>query len=136
MSHLLHAITTDKDECEELNGGCQQTCVNTLGSYHCECSEGFRIHADAHTCIGKISITCINAHKHTYCTWWRISLSLEWHLFSDAFDSKLPKTQQTVLTQQESSGSADLITLKQPLSCFTGVWMCHHFVTGLAMSSQ
>lgn len=53
MSQLLHAIPTDKDECEELNGGCQQTCVDTLGSYHCECSEGFRIHADAHTCIGK-----------------------------------------------------------------------------------
>lgn len=48
--------STDIDECEELNGGCQQMCVNTLGSYRCECSEGFRIHADARTCIGKIVI--------------------------------------------------------------------------------
>lgn len=43
----------DVNECEELNGGCQQTCVNTQGSYHCECSEGFRMHADGRTCIGK-----------------------------------------------------------------------------------
>ncbi len=64
MSQLLHAIPTDKDECEEMNGGCQQTCVDTLGSYHCECSEGFRIHADAHTCIGKNMHTCSQTHIH------------------------------------------------------------------------
>ncbi|XDV32785.1 hypothetical protein PO909_003508, partial [Leuciscus waleckii] len=48
----------DKDECEELNGGCQQTCVNTLGSYYCECREGFHIHADARTCVGKDECEC------------------------------------------------------------------------------
>lgn len=48
-------VCSDVNECEELNGGCQQTCVNTPGSYHCECSEGFRMHADARTCIGKSS---------------------------------------------------------------------------------
>ncbi|CAM4550315.1 unnamed protein product [Leuciscus chuanchicus] len=48
----------DKDECKELNGGCQQTCVNTLGSYYCECREGFHIHADARTCVGKNECEC------------------------------------------------------------------------------
>lgn len=48
-------VCSDVNECEELNGGCQQTCVNTPGSYHCECSEGFRMHADGRTCIGKYS---------------------------------------------------------------------------------
>lgn len=99
MSQLLHAIPTDKDECEELNGGCQQTCVNTLGSYHCECSEGFRIHADAHTCIGMNMHTCSQTHIHD-----GESLCLEWHLFiictSDAFNSKLPKTPLIPLAQQ------------------------------------
>lgn len=36
----------DIDECvdeENENGGCHQVCVNTPGSYHCECSDGYRL---------------------------------------------------------------------------------------------
>lgn len=61
---LCESSPTDIDECEELNGGCQQMCVNTLGSYHCECNEGFRIHADARTCIGKIVTVTCNQSRH------------------------------------------------------------------------
>ena len=32
----------DIDECEEDNGGCEQECRNTPGSYQCHCSEGFK----------------------------------------------------------------------------------------------
>uniref|UniRef100_A0A8C3QME9 Multiple epidermal growth factor-like domains protein 6 n=1 Tax=Cyanoderma ruficeps TaxID=181631 RepID=A0A8C3QME9_9PASS len=39
------------DECEVLNGGCQQGCVNTHGSFQCQCRAGFRLHADGRTCI-------------------------------------------------------------------------------------
>uniref|UniRef100_A0A4W5RWH2 Multiple EGF-like-domains 6b n=1 Tax=Hucho hucho TaxID=62062 RepID=A0A4W5RWH2_9TELE len=39
------------DECQVYNGGCQHRCVNTRGSYHCECNPGFRLHVDARTCI-------------------------------------------------------------------------------------
>ncbi|KAL5247548.1 hypothetical protein ACHWQZ_G019433 [Mnemiopsis leidyi] len=31
----------DIDECGNANGGCQQRCVNELGSYRCECFDGF-----------------------------------------------------------------------------------------------
>lgn len=51
--YVYMCVCSDVNECEELNGGCQQTCVNTRGSHHCECSEGFRMHADGRTCIGK-----------------------------------------------------------------------------------
>lgn len=30
------------NECAVRNGGCQQACVNTAGSYHCTCASGYR----------------------------------------------------------------------------------------------
>lgn len=57
-------VSADINECEEMNGGCQQNCVNTLGSYYCECGEGFRIHTDAHTCIGKSFIHWATERSH------------------------------------------------------------------------
>uniref|UniRef100_A0A8C3QS40 Multiple EGF-like-domains 6 n=1 Tax=Cyanoderma ruficeps TaxID=181631 RepID=A0A8C3QS40_9PASS len=41
----------DVDECQVHNGGCQHRCVNTLGSYYCECRPGFRLHTDGRTCL-------------------------------------------------------------------------------------
>ncbi|XP_078695035.1 mucin-like protein [Branchiostoma floridae x Branchiostoma belcheri] len=38
------------DECASANGGCEQTCVNTLTSYYCTCNNGFNLAADGHTC--------------------------------------------------------------------------------------
>lgn len=31
----------DINECLVANGGCEQVCVNTLGSYNCSCLSGF-----------------------------------------------------------------------------------------------
>lgn len=60
-------VCLDVNECEELNGGCQQTCVNTPGSHHCECSEGFRMHADGRTCIGKYETEVFITLVETIC---------------------------------------------------------------------
>lgn len=38
------------DECKEENLDCEHICVNTVGSYHCECREGFSLRPDNHTC--------------------------------------------------------------------------------------
>ncbi|XP_064348671.1 EGF-like and EMI domain-containing protein 1 isoform X3 [Camelus dromedarius] len=45
------AVTDDVNECAVVNGGCQQRCINTLGTFHCECDTGYRLHADGRTCI-------------------------------------------------------------------------------------
>ena len=50
-------VDVDDNECEENNGGCSQTCNNTLGSYRCTCEEGYSLNFDGFTCTGK---ACIN----------------------------------------------------------------------------
>lgn len=47
------SIPADIDECQVHNGGCQQRCVNTRGSYYCECHPGSRLHVDGRTCLGE-----------------------------------------------------------------------------------
>ena len=39
----------DDNECARNNGNCQQLCVNTPGSFRCECREGYT--ADGSKCI-------------------------------------------------------------------------------------
>ncbi|KAM3874302.1 bone morphogenetic protein 1-like [Diretmus argenteus] len=41
---------SDKDECSKENGGCQHECVNTFGSYSCQCRSGFMLHDNKHDC--------------------------------------------------------------------------------------
>ncbi|XP_069689551.1 collagen and calcium-binding EGF domain-containing protein 1-like isoform X2 [Periplaneta americana] len=43
-------VCEDVDECKEESSDCEQTCVNTIGSYHCECHEGFSLRPDNRTC--------------------------------------------------------------------------------------
>ena len=35
-------ICLDIDECMDEDHGCNQTCVNTPGSYYCNCDSGFQ----------------------------------------------------------------------------------------------
>ena len=43
---------SDTDECLVDIGGCNQTCVNEEGSYHCKCEAGFTVHANEKDCVG------------------------------------------------------------------------------------
>ncbi|XP_045112088.1 signal peptide, CUB and EGF-like domain-containing protein 1 [Portunus trituberculatus] len=66
----------DKDECAVDNGGCQQECRNTLGSYVCCCSAGYKLGPDKHSCVevdecrdhnGGCSHVCINTAGSYEC---------------------------------------------------------------------
>ena len=48
-------IQSDINECGEVND-CQQTCMNTEGSYSCSCDVGFSLADDGRTCTGNIII--------------------------------------------------------------------------------
>ena len=46
--------TIDINECSENNGGCKDTCTNTMGSYVCSCpATGYLLDNDKHNCSGK-----------------------------------------------------------------------------------
>lgn len=44
---------TDVDECSAGGAGCPQRCVNTAGSYWCQCWEGHSLSADGTHCVSK-----------------------------------------------------------------------------------
>lgn len=56
LCHLLTGVTfspTEVDECSWPDrGGCEQRCVNTLGSYKCACDPGYELAADKKACEG------------------------------------------------------------------------------------
>lgn len=80
--HSIHCHV-DVDECKFNNGGCQHTCVNTMGSYECRCKEGFFLSDNQHTCIHRSVGECttctrlqtaamcasISMTTQMYCTW-------------------------------------------------------------------
>lgn len=45
----------DVDECElkYKEGGCQQRCTNSVGSYQCYCRPGYRLAEDGRDCLGR-----------------------------------------------------------------------------------
>ena len=44
----------DINECSQNNGGCEDTCTNTMGSYVCSCQViGYSLDNDKHNCSGK-----------------------------------------------------------------------------------
>ena len=54
---------TDIDECITNNGGCEQFCHNTVGSYYCTCNNSYTLNADNHMCDGKL-IWCVGVKMH------------------------------------------------------------------------
>ena len=40
----------DEDECD-YNNSCQHLCVNTEGSFHCDCNEGYKLDSNGSSCV-------------------------------------------------------------------------------------
>lgn len=55
-SLLIHTITyihADINECSTNNGGCNQDCHNTPGSFYCSCNTGYSLNSNGYSCNGK-----------------------------------------------------------------------------------
>lgn len=64
---LWRVCFAEEDECTKPdNGGCEQRCVNTLGSFKCACDPGYELAPDKKSCEGN----------------W---VSLEWYLYAHSF---------------------------------------------------
>ena len=49
---LLYCCISDINECSVDNGGCQHTCRNIIGSFHCQCRKGHVLDYNGKTCSG------------------------------------------------------------------------------------
>ena len=45
-------IVVDINECVSQNGGCEQSCQNTIGSHSCSCLSGYLIDNNGYNCTG------------------------------------------------------------------------------------
>ena len=50
LEHAQLCFLTDINEC--LNSSCDQICINTNGSFICECDPGYQLNEDLMTCSG------------------------------------------------------------------------------------
>lgn len=62
INHGIYIYALDIDECgiPGLGGMCSQICVNTPGSYECQCNNGYRLSSDGFTCEGIYIATAHN----------------------------------------------------------------------------
>ena len=50
-------IIADINECSNNNGGCEDVCNNTIGSYSCSCqANGYNLDANRLSCSGILSV--------------------------------------------------------------------------------
>ena len=53
MIVIISLLFKDTNECSTSNGGCEDTCMNTDGSFECSCSmEGYQLIGDGLMCEG------------------------------------------------------------------------------------
>ena len=73
MSVLFHA---DINECTRKIDSCDELCINTPGSYRCDCPAGFELQYDQQSCAdidecargtSSCSQACINTHGSFRC---------------------------------------------------------------------
>ena len=57
-------IPADIDECEEGTSGCEQICMNTDGSFICDCDPGYTLNPDDMTCSGDYHVICHVTYVH------------------------------------------------------------------------
>lgn len=61
QKHQRDFLSADINECQELPGLCQGgKCINTFGSFQCECPRGYALNTDTRVCEGTR-----NKHTHT-----------------------------------------------------------------------
>ena len=56
MQNIISVCFIDLNECQINNGGCNQTCNNTLGSFECSCGIGYALAPDNFGCNSKSEV--------------------------------------------------------------------------------
>ena len=53
---LVVFIFSDINECDTINGGCEQICTNAIGSFACSCGPGYLLDVNGFNCTGTLSL--------------------------------------------------------------------------------
>lgn len=53
-SSVVTTCTLDINECDVRSANCAQQCVNTPGSYLCDCNPGYRLSSNGVECTGNV----------------------------------------------------------------------------------
>ena len=56
-AYFLYLI--DYNECDFGVSNCSQKCINTDGSFRCECDEGYELNPDGKSCRGNLQLTLL-----------------------------------------------------------------------------
>ena len=60
MILYIYMFGSDNDECSDSNGGCEQICNNTVGSFFCSCVNGYRLDDDDMSSCNGIIVSYFN----------------------------------------------------------------------------
>jgi len=61
---MMMMMVADVDECSLNNGGCDQLCVNTVGSYHCMCRSHYQLHRNQRDCLREFILPILKGRAH------------------------------------------------------------------------
>ena len=70
LSSLI-CTSLDINECAIANGECEHECINTEGSFYCDCRGGHMLESNNHTCEGNENFESWNDCVHVlhWCGW-------------------------------------------------------------------
>ena len=76
-NRLFLICTLDVNECAIANGGCEHECINTEGSFYCDCRDGYMLESNNRTCEGNENPQTLKPEMilYLYCTDMADSLS-------------------------------------------------------------
>ncbi len=55
----IYFFISDINECLFNNGGCEQTCADSVGSFNCSCEAGYQLSSDSTSCQGNVNLVHI-----------------------------------------------------------------------------
>ena len=51
---IIFLLCSDINECNTMNGGCEQICTNAIGSFACSCTIGYQLDENGFNCTGTL----------------------------------------------------------------------------------
>ena len=54
VNAISSSIYAEINECDTVNGGCEQICTNGIGSFVCSCGTGYLLDGNGFNCTGNV----------------------------------------------------------------------------------